>query len=172
MQTPDFSVSNFILFLKELGVKDAMNPSTAQNLRGNALRLLAFLEDDVSSDVRNINIDDLIGRLASSVTPIPSQLSLNAYKTRMNSAVKKFLITQENLKKEQSNKTTTIRNDNEEKHPAMKEEHPTAREHKLFSLPILLRPESGHVVMVTDLPMELTQEEYERITGVLKMYVK
>lgn len=41
-----------------------------------------------------------------------------------------------------------------------------------YSLPVVIRPESGTTVTISGIPTDLTSEEAERISSILKVYVR
>jgi len=183
MNNAKLSVGAFKEFLEALPKLDLVKEATARNLKNSTTRLLTVVRDDEMADVSLLNVDELAKRYMEETIPKPNESSITAYKSRMDSAVKKFIAYKkgDSIPYRQHSKSVSDAEEDligtiHEESPVMsneKEEHDTiieATQKGSFTIPILVRPQSGLVVNIVGVPTDLTHEEAERISSILKIY--
>ncbi|EOG6122139.1 hypothetical protein ACLF4E_004351 [Cronobacter malonaticus] len=171
MTNQNLSVEAFKGFLETLMSLNIMKEATARNLKNSSARLLTVVKEDEMDDVTHLNVNVLADRYIEITEPKPSESSITAYKSRMESAIKKFVAYQAGeeipytpIDKESSEDTDLIG-------------EPTKVEGKVhtlhtYDLPVVLRPESGITITIKGIPSDITNEEAERIASILKVYVR
>lgn len=169
MQDNNFTLGEFILFLQclpELNIVN--NDATARNLKDASMRLISSIQNQTHMDIRDIKIDTLLDSYSDNADPIPSEATLNAYKSRMQSAIDKFLAYQTG---NTSNATPTQPELKKERRKlVLKKKANTSIEGevKTFELPIPLRGDI--IVTIGNLPRDLTQEEAKRISNIVESF--
>lgn len=177
MNNEDYSVKNFQEFLEKLLTLGVVNESTARNLKNSSARLLTAVKDNEMDDVTKINVDDLVMRYVAMSESKPSPSSIAAYRSRTESAIKKFIAFQQGdeipytpqLKKEE---VVAVKEDTFEMGNLEPEALKSASNTKTFTLPVTIRPEEGIAVTISGIPMDITNDEAERIASILKVYVR
>jgi len=168
MQSTGFQVSDFQEWLQKLPELNIVNEATARNLRDSSLRLLTVLGPDSSHlDIRGFSVASMASTYSMSAETKPSDSSLQAYKSRMQSAVDKFVAYQngelDTISESQSDKK-------ERRKVASKKK--SADEDivgiKTFELPIPLRGDL--IVTIGNLPRDLTKEEAKRISLIVESF--
>lgn len=141
--------------LPSLGV---VSDSTANNLRVVVNRIIDYIPNDES--YTSWNIDILIDNF-SKLENI-SESATSGYKTRLRSAISKFIdFKNGNLQKPlKLSKKRTPNSVN----PAIQ----TLNSPNTFALPIPLR--EGLILNIGNLPLDLTEDEAEKITRIIKSY--
>ncbi|QMK46456.1 hypothetical protein HVX72_12655 [Citrobacter sp. RHB21-C05] len=167
MQSKNFLISEFKEWLQNLPELNIVNDATARNLRDSSLRLLTVLgPDGVDGDIRDYSVASMADMYAQSAESKPSDSSLQAYKSRMQSAVDKFIAYQNG----------ELEGDKQIQ-PAKKERNKVASKKKTseddsgiktFELPIPLRGEL--IVTIGNLPRDLTKEEAKRISLIVESF--
>ncbi|AYX13999.1 hypothetical protein B7R74_02665 [Yersinia pseudotuberculosis] len=170
MQEDEYGINSFELFLNGLQNMNIVNEATARNLRDSSMRLLTVINDDEKSDMRTLSIDGLVRRYMAQSEAPPSEASMQAYKSRMQSAIDKFIAYQDasldligKVEDNSSNKKGKTRMTQQRK--AVKKDE---GEVKVFDLPIPLR--SDLILKVENLPRDLTIDEAERIANIIKSF--
>lgn len=188
----DFSSTAFRQFIEKLPELNLTGEATARNLKNSSLLLLSGLENNEYSDIRELNIDQLVQKYVSTAESEPSESSIQAYKSRFNSAVSKFIDFQLGVKLPSSDEEHSI--GESEQVVVKKKPLPRVRRSVVeatmqqdsisqqltqnvmsshtFSAPLLLRPETGLTIEIKGLPLDLTNEEAERIASFLKIYAR
>ncbi|EDQ6557251.1 hypothetical protein JQ99_004850 [Salmonella enterica subsp. enterica] len=170
MAESNVSVQAFKGFLEELMSLNIMKEATARNLKNSSARLLTVVKEEEMDDVTKLDVNELAERYINATEPKPSDSSITAYKSRMESAIKKFVAYQAG---ETIPYIPVERQEEEEdlvelKQPVeVKSATPSS-----YSLPVVIRPESGVTVTISGIPTDLTSEEAERISSILKVYVR
>ncbi|ECW7554131.1 hypothetical protein GYL01_003340 [Salmonella enterica] len=170
MAESNVSVQAFKVFLEELMSLNIMKEATARNLKNSSARLLTVVKEEEMDDVTKLDVNELAERYINATEPKPSDSSITAYKSRMESAIKKFVAYQAG---ETIPYIPVERQEEEEelvelKQPVkVKSATPSS-----YSLPVVIRPESGVTVTISGIPTDLTSEEAERISSILKVYVR
>ncbi|HIH4317559.1 TPA: hypothetical protein ACYSBI_001495 [Morganella morganii] len=171
MSNQKLSVYAFKDFLESLVSRKIMKDATARNLKNSSARLLTVVKEEEMGDVTLLDVNELADRYIKVTEPKPSKSSIIAYKSRMESAINKFKAFQAN---EEIPYNPIDRQEEEEEKLAdpaptneVKSEQPSS-----YSLPVVIRPESGTTVTISGIPTDLTSEEAERISSILKVYVR
>lgn len=170
MAESNVSVQAFKGFLEELMSLNIMKEATARNLKNSSARLLTVVKEEEMDDVTQLDVNDLAERYINATEPKPSDSSITAYKSRMESAIKKFVAYQAGetipyipVERQEEEKELV-----ELKQPVeVKSATPSS-----YSLPVVIRPELGVTVTISGIPTDLTSEEAERISSILKVYVR
>lgn len=170
MTNQSLSVQAFKDFLESLISLNIMKEATARNLKNSSARLLTVVREEEMNDVSQLDVDELAERYINAAEPKPSDSSITAYKSRTESAIRKFIAFQAG---EEIPYNPVERPEEEEKLVEVKHQ----AEEKIagpssYSLPVVIRPESGITVTISDIPTDLTSEEAERISSILKVYVR
>lgn len=165
------SVQAFKEFLESLLSLNIMKEATARNLKNSSARLLTVVQEDEMADVTQLDVNTLAERYINATEPKPSDSSITAYKSRMESAIKKFIAYQSG----EDIPYNPI--DRQEEEEELVEAKPNDTEVKStvissYSLPVVIRPETGTTVTISGIPTDLTSEEAERISSILKVYVR
>lgn len=171
MSELNFSVQAFKDFLESLISLNIMKEATARNLKNSSARLLTVVQEEEMGDVTKLDVEELAERYIDATEPKPSDSSITAYKSRMESAIKKFLAYQSGddipynpiyRQEEEEELVEAKTNDIEVKSAVISS----------YSLPVVIRPETGTTVTISGIPTDLTSEEAERISSILKVYVR
>lgn len=168
MSKKDYSIKSFREFLEGLPSLNIVNDATARNLRDSSLRLLTVLGDEtVNGDIRDYSVASLAESYIASADVSPSESSMQAYKSRMQSAIDKFIAYQDGgvesqeivapQKKERKKVATRKKTGNDELIGI-----------KTFELPIPLRGDL--IVTIGNLPRDLTKEEAKRISTIVESF--
>ncbi|HFI5640646.1 TPA: hypothetical protein ACGQVP_001649 [Raoultella planticola] len=168
-----YSSQAFFDFLYNLPSLGLLNDATARNLKNSALLLLSAVDLNSDDDIRRYDVEALIRRYIENQNTKPTESSIQNYRSRFKSAVKKF--------DEYVSVGTLIdgsEDDNEYagldavEEKIEKSKSATAEKVKTFNLPVLLRPETGALITIQNLPTNFTEEEAERILSILKAYIR
>lgn len=168
MQAKSYTIKAFQDFLQALPELNIVNESTARNLRDSSLRLLTVLGSNAENvDIRGCNVANMADSYAESAENKPSASSLQAYKSRMQSAIDKFI-------SYQSGEGELLEADNRQKKERRKvsakkkivAEDPVSV--KTFELPIPLRDDL--IVTIGNLPRDLTRDEAKRISLIVESF--
>lgn len=193
--TTDYSSDEFKKFVDMLPDLHLIADATARNLRSTALLLLSTVYENQYSDVRNINVDSLINEYLEVAEAEPSEASIQTYKSRFNSAISKFVDFQEGkltsvslpsdgsddnvsqlvakpAKKKMGRGSVNLIEALDKQKSLPLPEKPIEKSVDVFSAPMLLRPKTGLSIEIKGLPLDLTNEEAERIASFLKIYVR
>ncbi|VEI69420.1 Uncharacterised protein [Serratia fonticola] len=177
MNNGKFSVTKLQEFLEMLTTLDVVNENTARNLKNSTARLLTVLNDEEKDDVTKVDVDALAKRYMETSESKPSDSSIAAYRSRTETAIKKFIAYQEagkilyrplskNDEVEVNREDTIVLGDQEP------ETLKVASNISTFSLPVIIRPEQGISVTISGIPTDLTNNEAELIASILKVYVR
>lgn len=197
METKDKSVEEFKDFLNSLVSLNIVRDATARNLRNSSFRLLTVVREEESSDVTTLDINALAERYERETEPTPTFSSMTAYKSRMASAIQKFVSYlagesmsisgkdnkdfDENEFLMDINREEKKLNDNVKLPPPPRRQRPSAindssqggdnsKNFESIDVPIPLRP--GMILTIPGIPTDLTNEEAERIASILKVYAR
>ncbi|HBC5914687.1 TPA: hypothetical protein KEY36_001221 [Proteus mirabilis] len=171
MNNQELSVQAFKDFLESLISLNIMKEATARNLKNSSARLLTVVKEEEMGDVTKLDLNILADRYIEITEPKPNDTSIKAYKSRMESAINKFKAFQAN----EDIPYNPISNRQEEEKELAKEAPETESKNdqpSSYSLPVVIRPESGTTVTISGIPTDLTSEEAERISSILKVYVR
>ncbi|HIH1406127.1 TPA: hypothetical protein ACYJHX_001680 [Salmonella enterica] len=167
MQTKSYTIKAFQDFLQMLPDLNIVNDATARNLRDSSLRLLTVLgPNEENGDIRDYSVASMASTYAESAENKPSESSLQAYKSRMQSAIDKFISYQNGDDVPDTNTSQKKeRRKVASKKKAVIEEQPSV---KTFELPIPLRGDL--IVTIGNLPRNLTKEEAKRISNIVESF--
>lgn len=171
MNNQELSVYAFKDFLESLISLNIMKEATARNLKNSSARLLTVVKEEEMGDVTQLDLNVLADRYIKITEPKPNDSSIKAYKSRMESAINKFKAFQAN----EDIPYNPISNRQEEENElanATPEVEPKNEQPSSYSLPVVIRPEYGTTVTISGIPTDLTSEEAERISSILKVYVR
>lgn len=182
MSKPDYSKESYFQFLDYVIAKGLVKQATAKNWKNASIRLLAILDEDESHDLRKVDIDALCSRFMnlegkSSITPS----SIQVYRSRLKTAVGDFIaytdnpieykpgISQRSSRKKASNNGAAASasrksNKQDQTHPQNSYEQDIKPKGITFPVPI----RSDLVVEIKHLPHDLTEQEAEKISMVIK----
>ncbi|EBF7359467.1 hypothetical protein ACE2PP_005207 [Salmonella enterica] len=170
MAESNVSVQAFKDFLEQLMSLNIMKEATARNLKNSSARLLTVVKEEEMGDVTKLDVNELAERYINATEPKPSDSSITAYKSRMESAIKKFVAYQAG---ETIPYNPVERQEEEEELVELKQPvEVKSATPSSYSLPVVIRPESGVTVTISGIPTDLTSEEAERISSILKVYVR
>ncbi|ENT8257090.1 hypothetical protein ACI8CA_003340 [Salmonella enterica] len=168
MQSKNFLISEFKEWLQNLPELNIVNDATARNLRDSSLRLLTVLgPDGTDGDIRDYSVASMADTYAQSAETKPSDSSLQAYKSRMQSAVDKFIAYQNG----ELDADKQIQPAKKERKKVAPKKKPVVEEQvgvKTFELPIPLRGDL--IVTIGNLPRDLTKDEAKRISLIVESF--
>ena len=87
----DFSRKSLLAFLDYLGDKGMIKQATVSARKAAASAILGILDEEEASDVRKLDVDDLMQRFSNLQGAKFTPGSLQTYKSRFNSALDDFL---------------------------------------------------------------------------------
>lgn len=173
-----YSRDELLKFLDFMAEKGLMKKTTASSRKAAANTLMSILEPSESSDVRNIDLDDLLMRFGNMKGAQFKPDSLSVYKSRLGSAINDFVRWRSNpaafkpSTKDRAQKGNSHPNAGDERVGNKsgsddRRNDPSAGNEnvELITFPIPLRP--GVIVRVTGIPSDLTPEEAEKIGNVI-----
>lgn len=193
---PDYSSDAFIEYLSDINNFNNDGPSVVHNLKGTAARLMSNVAAGEFADVRDINPDDLITRHITASGLAMQDHSKLTYRSRINRAISRFIQHQNNVAGLDTDLKDVIRNtklgtigsevsdntiqkkDSAAVGPKVAYDSYQAEDENVhlgpidFDIPILLRPSTGLFVELKNVPMDLTEEEADRIAAILKLYAQ
>lgn len=168
MQTKSYTIKAFQDFLQMLPELGIVNDATARNLRDSSLRLLTVLGTDFTDgDIRDCSVASLASSYAESAETKPSESSLQAYKSRMQSAIDKFISYQNG----EIDTSGVDSNQKKERKKVAPKKKPVVEDQvgvKTFELPIPLRGDL--IVTIGNLPRDLTKDEAKRISLIVESF--
>ncbi|MDS1503807.1 hypothetical protein [Shigella boydii] len=168
MQTKSYTIKAFQDFLQMLPELGIVNDATARNLRDSSLRLLTVLGADFTdADIRDYSVANLASSYADSAESKPSESSLQAYKSRMQSAIDKF-ISYQNGEINVSVGDVNKKKERKKMAPKKKAVADVQVGVKTFELPIPLRGDL--IVTIGNLPRDLTKDEAKRISLIVESF--
>ncbi|EPS6889671.1 hypothetical protein ACV0WE_004423, partial [Providencia stuartii] len=151
MNNQELSVQAFKDFLESLMSLNIMKEATARNLKNSSARLLTVVKEEEMGDVTKLDLNVLAERYIEITEPKPNDTSIKAYKSRMESAINKFKAFQAN----EDIPYNPISNRQEEEKELAKEApevEPKNDQPSSYSLPVVIRPESGTTVTISGIP--------------------
>ncbi|HDN4736544.1 TPA: hypothetical protein P1129_004565, partial [Salmonella enterica subsp. enterica serovar Bareilly] len=141
MAESNVSVQAFKGFLEELMSLNIMKEATARNLKNSSARLLTVVKEEEMDDVTKLDVNELAERYINATEPKPSDSSITAYKSRMESAIKKFVAYQAG---ETIPYIPVERQEEEEELVELKQPvEVKSATPSSYSLPVVIRPELG-----------------------------
>ncbi|MDU3075408.1 MAG: hypothetical protein E7B29_03610 [Mixta calida] len=182
-----FSSDELKEFAEQLPDLNITNDATARNLRNSSLLLLSTVTEGEYEDITEINVDKLISDYIENTDSEPSEASIQTYKSRFNSLITKFF--EYKQPGESSDMDSAPKGMGLPSHYLKKKWKKNTQEatavpessagltgkiatNHTFDTQFLLRPETGLSIELKGLPLDLTNEEAERIASFLKIYVR
>lgn len=154
----NYSISDYLRFINELDKH--INPETAKNIIGLSFRLLDDLNPN--EDIRKVNFESIVDSKypKESVTDKAKKM----YIGRMNSGLRYYtqFVNGEAVQVTRGARANRFREKTDHEYSIKNEET------QIFSLPIPLR--DSFIVNITNLPLNLTEEEAEKISRIIKSY--
>ncbi|WP_105610698.1 hypothetical protein [Cronobacter malonaticus] len=185
--TIKFSSDELKEFAEQLPDLNITNDATARNLRNSSLLLLSTVAEGEYDDITDINVDKLISDYIESTDNVPSEASIQTYKSRFNSLIAKFF--EYKQPSASSSRDSALKGLGLPPHYLKKNWKKNTQEatavsgssagltgniatNHTFDAQFLLRPETGLSIEFKGLPLDLTNEEAERIASFLKIYAR
>lgn len=174
MADDDYTPERLLDFLREAPTQGLLNPAVARSRASALEQLFTVLSREERDDIRRIDVDRLAGRLhkLQGSTIRPEVLEL--YRTRVQEALVDYLAWVANPKTFASISGYTLRRDirgfspaanNAEEARALEDIALATSERRKDFLSVPLR--EGVTVYITNLPLDLTAAEAERIARVV-----
>lgn len=167
-----YSFSEFYGFLQALPDLDIVPEATARNLKESSLRMLNVATPSPDADVCKLDVEIVASQYELTSDADVSQATIQSYKSRLQSAIQKFI-------DYQNKKFGVVMVKNEQCEPILPrrrrrvtstevKKDATVEAVKTFELPIPIR--DGLVLKVDNLPMDLSYDEAERIATIIKSF--
>lgn len=173
-----YSEEELLAFIDYLSAKNLLGSSTASGRKAAALKILAALDPEEKTDLRNLDIEQTFQRFSNKFGKEFTPQSLITYKSRFNSALSDFFKYHENLAgyKTGTTKKTSKDNGSESK---VSNKKVTAKDKPSPFGDLLPEPKSyvlqipisnGALVEIRNLPMDLTEADATKIAAVIKAH--
>jgi len=163
-------------FLDYLSNKGLMNRTTAAARKAAANKVLGILDKSEAADVSKLDIDKLMSRFHNLAGANYTPESLNAYKSRLKSAIEDFLRYQKDplnfrpAVQSSARRSERPRASADSKDPSRPNEYPKdsveAPPAAVNIIPIPIRP--NLTIKIQGLPFDLTVSEANKIANVIK----
>ncbi len=178
----DYSSESLLQFLDYAAEKGLMNRHTARTKKVAVSSIFEILDDNELSDIRNLDVNDVIQRFAHLEGEKFTPKSLKDYKSRLNSSVRDFIRYRDNplaysAAKPKINKLKSTNNKKLKVPPNIKRKlgknktsstESVTTNNNTFESPIFPIPiRNGEIVRIAGLPHDLTEAEAKRITAVI-----
>ena len=177
----DRSREAFGRFLDFLGEKGLMSPATAQTRKASGLKLLSILDDKEASDVTKVDVDALAHRYSNLHGQSYSPGSLNAYRSRLKSALADFQSYLENpLSFRPAGQSRSARARKENRESVSKPTETQAEPPRIHAAPAMsgvnvmpgvsvmpIPIRADLTILIHGLPHDLTVAEAKKISGVI-----
>lgn len=173
-----YSEKELLEFIDYLSTKSLLSSSTASGRKAAALKILAALDPEEKTDLRNLDIEQTFQRFSNKFGKEFTPQSLVTYKSRFNSALSDFFKYHENLAGFKTGTTKKISKDNGSESKASgkkisaKDKTPPLvqplADPKSYVLQIPIG--NGTLVEIRNLPMDLTEADATKIAAVIKAH--
>lgn len=179
--TTDYSREAILEFLDFLANKGLLNKSTAMSRKAAVNTLLSILTPDEASDIRNLNLDDLVMRFMNIKGNDFKPESVRIYKSRLNSVLEDYerykndplgfkprIAQRERSERparagnEQSNDARSVRQSD-----APQAVTPSGLDDPIQSIVFPIPIRTGVIVKVAGIPSDLTPDEAQKIGNVI-----
>jgi hypothetical protein len=172
MAEKDYSEAGFHGFLREAAVSGLYNPSTARARKLAAEHLLIQLKSHERTDMRLVDVDELVSRFHKIQGSTIRPESLDVYRSRLKDALADFIswTTDPGAFKPRESELRATRESLKEDSPgeARAREQlaldPPRRPHDIFPVPL----REDLVVYIQNVPLDLTPKEAEKIASVVR----
>lgn len=174
----DYSDRSLLEFLDYLGNKGLMKGSTVSARKAAVSSMLAVLDSEELTDLREIDTDDLSSRFANLKGASFTPGSLNTYKSRFTAALSDFLEYKKNplsfkpkvkvrrrLKKHTENISAENQNSSGQESKPEQRKTSSSIDHSTLVFPIPIRP--GIVIQIAGIPDDFSQSEAEKVSKVI-----
>ncbi|MBW4461840.1 MAG: hypothetical protein KME47_16600 [Nodosilinea sp. WJT8-NPBG4] len=174
----EYTFQEFEGFLDWLADKGKVKVNTVRGWKSAASKILSILDEDKLQDLRNVDVEEVCLRFANKNGKDLSTASLKTYKSRLKTSLDEFFAWRSNPMGYKPNASYGVRKErqadssnglqNKEANPDSNNEVVASEKSNVsvVTFPIPLR--SGLIVKLTDLPIDLTEEEAEKISMVVK----
>ncbi len=177
-----FSKDSLFEFIDFVDKKGLVKHSRARNWRSAAKNLLSILNEDESSDLRSIDIDELINRYSNINANKVRGSSIQVYKSRFTSALENFMSWAEdpvNYKPDVNSRAndTTSRSETSNTKQAGKKETQKGQSTETHTAKFISSSDSvvfpvplsdGRVVTIHNLPNNLNKKDADKLCAVIK----
>ncbi len=174
-----YSEVELLSFIDYLSSKSLLPSSTASGRKAAVLKILAALDSEEKTDLRNLDIEQTFQRFSNKFGKEFTPQSLITYKSRFNSALSDFFKYHENLAgfKTGATKKQPKENGSETKASSKKSSAKASRaplappppaESPSYVLQIPIS--NGTLVEIRNLPMDLTEADATKIAAVIKAH--
>ncbi len=167
----DYSTEALLQFLDYLSNKGLMNKKTVQARKASCNKMLSILDESESSDLRQVNIDDIANRFGNLEGSKYKPNSLLVYKSRLTKALDDFMRYKDNpstfVTGADSKRTKTKKPDKitTEIKPIDSFTDNVKTGQGTFNIPIPLR--TGCIIQLNGVPTDLTASEANKIAKVV-----
>lgn len=180
----DYSMTALLEFLDHAAQTGMLPKNTAQSRKTASQKLLNVLRGDEVADLRKLDFDDVCARFVNLHKTDYAAASLRVYQSRARSAIKDFVEWVDDPSKFKPSSKRIAKRNGDSRQPARRKDagadnavarrntvaatsNPGPRD-KTFAVPVPLR--DGCLVEVVGLPINLRQDEAEKICGVVMAY--
>jgi len=180
----DYSGQSLLKFLDYAAGKGLMNKETARSKKASVSVIFEILDDNEKTDIRDLNIDEVIHRFANLEGEKFTPQSLVVYKSRLNSSIRDFIRYRDNplaysaskskqkkmrLKGVKTGKLKLVQDKKSKVTEGKVKTHKKVEESSgPFDSPIFPIPiRDGQIVRIAGLPHDLTLTEAKRIAAVI-----
>lgn len=183
----DYSLNALGQFHDYAANKGLLKKETALSRKRAALKVLSILESNENNDLRSVDLDEVFRRFETLKGSEFKPASLQVYHSRLKSAVSDFLTYVEspstfkpsvaprtsskavNSKKGPSNKPEEITSGNDQNNSQQQVKPPSFNNTgENLTIPIPLR--NGLTVLISNMPMDLSAKEAEKLATIIKAY--
>jgi len=171
-----YSKENLVQFLNFMAEKGLMKDSTVSSRKVAVNKVFSVLEETELSDLRKLNIDDVIQRFHNKNSMDVSPSTLRVYESRIKSSIKDFLNYKGNpsgfqptsaLRKTESSLPRRHSRSPDPQQVQSSMSKPSAQgDTNVFAVPIPVR--HNLLVRVENLPLDLTHDEARKIAKVIE----
>jgi hypothetical protein len=177
--TVSYSEAELLAFIDYLSSKSLLPSATASGRKAAALKILAALDPEEKTDLRNLDVEQTFQRFSNKFGKEFTPQSLITYKSRFNSVLSDFLKYHENLagyktgitkkqSKENGSETKVSNKKSSAKDAGSARVPPPPTEPKSYVLQIPIS--NGTLVEIRNLPMDLTEADATKIAAVIKAH--
>lgn len=180
----DYSKTALLEFLDHAAQTGMLPKNTAQSRKTASQKLLDVLHGDEGADLRELDFDDVCARFVNLHKTDYAGPSLRVYQSRARSAIKDFVEWVDDPSKFKPSSRRAAKRNGDSRQPARRKDKGADNgairsntvtatsghepRDKTFTVPVPLR--DGCLVEVVGLPVDMRQDEAEKICGVVMAY--